>query len=194
MLLLDLFQLPCFAAALDSFTSVWGQRWYNYSIALLSVYIFIIYVYIYIIYIYIYICIYSFLILFLSFLYIRYNYHSHSELVLWQTKMEDYGGALFQISAEIYPTHNSGPDTGASDPSVELLTWRQFFCRTWPCQKPKSVAEPPSADPAGHAAAFPGRARGEAVTLQSFKAFRNFLGAEPLTDGPMGTRTSPHLL
>ena len=30
MLLLDLCQLPCLAAALDSFTSVWGQRWYNF--------------------------------------------------------------------------------------------------------------------------------------------------------------------
>ena len=28
MLLLDLCQLSCIAAALDSFTSVWGQRWY----------------------------------------------------------------------------------------------------------------------------------------------------------------------
>ena len=31
MLLLDLCQLPCLAAALNSFTYVWGQRWYNFD-------------------------------------------------------------------------------------------------------------------------------------------------------------------
>ena len=32
MLLLELCQLPRLAAALDSFTSVWGQRWYNFGL------------------------------------------------------------------------------------------------------------------------------------------------------------------